>query len=126
MPPVGDVLRRICADDPLASEGAALVGRVLDASGRPLAGATVRATWSGYVRPGGGSDGVLFRDVTELETTTETDGIYRLCGVRRGERVEVVTIVDGVERPGGVVTIGLDDAGELLEIRRRDESRDAR
>jgi hypothetical protein len=102
------------------------VGRVLDASGRPVDGATVRATWSGYVRPGGDPDGIMFRDVAGSETATGSDGIYRLCGVRRGERLEVVSIVDGVERPGGVVTIGPDDAGALLEIHRRDEPRDSR
>jgi hypothetical protein len=63
---------------------------------------------------------VLFQDASGLETITRSDGTYRLCGVRRREPIEVVLIVDGIERAAEVITISGSDAGALLEIRRRD------
>ena len=126
MPSVADLLRAGCREPQGASEGGALVGRVLDARARPVDGATVRTTWSEYVSPGGDPGGTVLRDVEGLETATGADGIYRFCGLRRGEPLEVVSIVSGVEQPGGVVTIGREDAGALLEIHRRDEPLDPR
>jgi hypothetical protein len=121
LPRVADLLRAVCLEHAGASEGAALVGRILDNAGRPVQNATVRAKWSSLGSlGGGGAAGVLFRDISGLEATTGADGIFRLCGVVRGERLEIVSIVDGIERGPEVITIPGNDAGALLEIRRRD------
>jgi hypothetical protein len=64
--------------------------------------------------------GVLFQDASGLETITGPDGTFRLCGVMRREPIEVVTVVDGVERTADAITIPGSEAGALLEIRRRD------
>ncbi|MGE0160281.1 MAG: carboxypeptidase-like regulatory domain-containing protein [Gemmatimonadales bacterium] len=120
LPPVGDLLRAACRDSSGATDVGVLAGRLLDRDGRPVAGGTVRAVWSRYERLGGDPAGVMIRDTGGLETTTESDGSYRLCGVRRGERLDVVSIVDGVERPAEAIAIGEQDVGALLEIRRRD------
>jgi hypothetical protein len=119
MPPVADLLRAACGDLAGAADAGALVGRVLDTSGRPVEGAIVRATWSSLEAIGGDAPGALFRTTAGLETTTGVDGTYRLCGVVRGEPLEVVSIVDGVERAADVVTVPENEAGALLEIRRR-------
>jgi hypothetical protein len=119
MPPVGELLRGVCGGEPGAAEDGVLVGRVLDATGRPVANATVRATWSTYDAPGGDPASLMVRTTDGVETTTGADGIYRLCGVLRGVRLEIVSIVDGVERTAEAVTISEDDVGALLEIRRR-------
>jgi hypothetical protein len=118
MPPVADLLRAACSGvDTLASTGA-IIGRVLDAASRPVEGATVRATWSSFETVGGDAGGALFVDTSGLETTTGADGTYRLCGVVRGEPLEVVSVVGGVERVADRLTIPEDQVGALLEIRR--------
>jgi hypothetical protein len=115
MPSVADLLRVACEGSD-APDAGAIVGRVLDAAGRPVPGATVRATWSSLEALGGDA---LLRNTSGLETTTGADGTYRLCGVARREPLEVVSVVDGVERAGDVLTIPEDQVGVLLEIRRR-------
>jgi hypothetical protein len=113
MPPVADLLRAACGAG-VAGMGS-IVGRVLDADGRAIEGATVRATLSRFELRGGG----VVRTASGLETTTGADGTYRLCGVVRREPLEVVSIVDGIEDVADVITISGDEAGALLEIRRR-------
>jgi len=117
MPSVGDLLAQACRD--ADSEGAAVVGRVVDASGRPVAGATVRATWISTDALGAADlNGVLVQDRAGLETTTDPNGAYRLCGVPRGPRIDVVSIVEGEERAAESLIIER-GVGALHQIRRR-------
>jgi len=120
VPTLADMLRTACGDFDGASDTGVIVGRVLDADGGPVEGATVRATLSSYEALGGGNvGGVLFRNASGVETTTGAGGSYRLCGVTRREPLEVVSVVDGIERAAQVITIPGNEAGALLEIRRR-------
>jgi hypothetical protein len=116
LPKVGDLLRTVCPDLPERG-GGVLVGRVLDSTGRPLSGATVQVVWSSFgADPGGG-----LREISNgLETTTDADGAYRLCGVALGRRLEVMSRVGEAERSAGSLTIGEGEVGTLFEIRRRD------
>jgi hypothetical protein len=118
MPSVADMLRAACGAGGSLVDMGAIVGRVLDASGRPVAGATVRVTWSRLEAPGGDARGALLRNTAGLETTTGSDGTYRLCGIARREPLEVVSVVEDVERAADVLTIPADQVGALLEIRR--------
>jgi hypothetical protein len=118
LPSIGELLAQACRDQPDGSEGASVVGRVVDAGGRPIAGAIVRATWISTDALGATDlNGVLVQDRTGLEATSEPNGAYRLCGVPRGPRIDVVSIVDGVERTARSLIIER-GVGAVHEIRR--------
>lgn len=65
----------------------ALIGLVRDDRGNPVAGAEIRASWTG--RWTGDASTVLQTTVTEGWTRSEQDGRYRLCGVPLDEIVEI-------------------------------------
>jgi hypothetical protein len=118
MPSVGDLLAQACRDQPDASEGATVVGRVVDSAGRPIAGAIIRATWiSGDALGATDLSGLLVLDRSGLETTTDPNGAYSLCGVPRGPRIDVVSIVQGEERTAESLIIER-GVGALHQIRR--------
>lgn len=124
MPSVNDLLRSVCAETPGGSGGATLVGRVLDDAGQPLEGVIVRATWSSLVTLGGlGQDRPLGGAGASAEIVTGSTGAYTFCGVPRGERLDIVTVMAGVDSSAGGLTIGPGRAGALFEIRRTRENR---
>jgi hypothetical protein len=119
IPSVGELLSRACSDRPDASAGGAVVGRVIDSTGLGVVGATVRATWVSTDAPGATDlNGVLVQDRSGLETTTDASGAYRLCGVPRGVRIDVSSILDGQERSAQSLIIER-GAGALHQINRR-------
>ncbi len=119
MPSVSDLLRDVCAEGPGTSGGATLVGRVVDDVGQPLEGVTVRVTWSTLQALGApGQARRLLGNVSGFEVVTGPSGAYTFCGVPRGERLDVVTVMGEAEASAGGLTISPGRAGALHEIRR--------
>ncbi len=123
MPSANDLLLEACRTQLGAAGGGAFVGRVVDAEGGAWAGATVRATWSGFGLGAPGQDALRLVDRSGLEVTTGQDGAFTLCGVPRGPQISVSTVVDGAEVGADPVTIGAAEAGRAVEIRRARENR---
>lgn len=71
----------------------ALIGIVRDERGNPVAGAAIRASWSG--RWTGDARTVLQATVHEGSTRSEQDGHYRMCGVPLDEIVEIFAAAPG-------------------------------
>lgn len=65
-------------------EGATLRGRVTDARGRPIAGATIATEWEGRTEFGQ-FEAELGAYVSDASTTTDADGHYRLSGLLPGQ-----------------------------------------
>ena len=123
MPSTNDLLLEACRAELGAAGGGALVGRVVDAADGPWAGATVRATWSGFGLGAPGQDRRGMGDRAGVEGTTGPDGAFTLCGVPRSARISISTLVDGAEVSASPVTIGAAEAGRAVEIRRARETR---
>jgi hypothetical protein len=117
MPTDSELLREVCRGR-AASGGASLAGRVVDARGRPLSGAIVRATWPAP-RPAGAAAPVIAVRRRQ-EVTTGEDGTYTLCDLPRGPALDVSTIVDGFEVAAEPLTLGATEAGALRELSRPD------
>lgn len=89
LPSVGDVLFDACRGQPRPETSVVLLGRVIDARGRPVSGASVRVLWTDYqlrtvnrlVLFGGDSSG--------LETTSDARGHYMFCQVPTDIALEV-------------------------------------
>lgn len=64
-----------------------LIGLVRDDRGNPVAGAAIKASWSG--RWTGAASSVLDTTTKEGATRSEQDGYYRVCGVPLDETVEI-------------------------------------
>jgi protocatechuate 3,4-dioxygenase beta subunit len=119
MPSVSDLLREACLDQPDASTGASLVGRVVDEAGQPLQGVSVRVTWSSMQALGSSGQGrMLLGNVSGLEVVTSSTGAFTFCGVPRGERLDLATAIGGEEASAGGLTIAPGRAGALHDIRR--------
>lgn len=120
-----EVLRDACAGEEAVEGTSVLGGRVVDgASGIPLAGATVRATWTGWdiytsgpsgtSRPRGGGDPAaglvgIEENVSQYEAVTGADGRFLFCRVPAGTGVVVeAAVADRVAEPD---TLVLGEAG---------------
>jgi len=120
MPPVADMLLAACSAEPLATGTGVVIGRVIDEAGAPWPGVTVRAVWSDRQVVDSSVQTRVFLEERGggMETTTGSDGTYRLCGVPRAEPLTFSTLVEGSERAAGSATVGADQAGLVHEIRR--------
>ena len=119
LPSVGDVLFEACRDKPRPEDSAVLAGVVHDARLRPIAGATVRVQWMEY-RFGGAVSleeaSGFTEEMSGLETTAGTQGLYRFCGVPTDMTLYVVGLVGEEESETYIVRIDVDQGAELQAI----------
>lgn len=110
IPSPAELLVALCEGE-LEPGTSALGGVVRHAdTDEPLPGATVRVRWSS-IRATGATIGVVAREeFTELRTTADERGGYRLCGVPRREELTLVASVDGED--GREQTLSLSDRQE--------------
>jgi hypothetical protein len=120
MPSVGELLRDACRESTEDPEGAVLRGRVVDATGQPVAGAAVRVTWPDALQSIGPNDPryALLQERSGLEIGTAENGTYTLCGVLREVALEIVSFVQGANEVAGELVIPRGEAGAIFEIRR--------
>ena len=117
MPSPGDLLARVCEGE--TPTGAGVVGGVVrDASTRrPIPEAAVRMRWS-RLELNGVRTGLVDREsYTELQTTTDRNGVYRFCAVPRREELTIVAGVAGVDGPGETLRLSDDEAGRMHIVR---------
>lgn len=129
-----EVLRDACAEEEAVDRTAVLGGRVVDgASGVPMEGALVTATWTGWdigtiaagSAPRGGGDPAaglvrLEQRDGQYEAITGTDGRFLFCRVPAGPSVVVeAAVADRVAEPE---TLVLEEAGrgEFITVYIRD------
>ena len=93
MPSPAALLREACGTE--TEPGTSVLGGVVrDAvTHEPIAGATVRVTWSRVDLVATTSR----QTRSGFETTTDAFGVYRFCSVPRREELTIVSSVDGVE-----------------------------
>jgi hypothetical protein len=97
IPSYATLRNRLCArDDQLADATGLAVGYVRDPLGKPVANAHVSATWPvSWVQRGGKL--VATESQRLLETDTDSDGAYVLCGFTRGALMTTRVYVAGVK-----------------------------
>ena len=116
MPSAASVLTDVCSEvrmvgpewenlPPQAKGTGILVGWVRDAvTDEPLPGAVVRVLSYRYeFRPGGAS--VIDRGMFGVQTTTDEEGVYRVCRLPERELLTVVVVYEGVETEGDTLKI---------------------
>jgi hypothetical protein len=93
MPTPAALLREACGTE--TEPGTSVLGGVVRnaATNEPIAGATVRVTWSRVDLVATTSR----QTQSGFETTTDAFGVYRFCSVPRREELTIVSSVDGVE-----------------------------
>ncbi len=122
-----EVLRGACADEEPVEGTGVLIGSIIDAfSGLPADGATVTATWTGWDidslgpatggrNPRGGGDPstglvAVEQRTGRYETTTGTDGRFRLCRVPAGpDGLVEATLGERAAEPERIV---IEEAGQ--------------
>ena len=101
-PSVRDALARACpgvGHPDSAATNRVLQGVVRLADGTPVSNAVVRARWLGRVDlRGSGVAGVSAQEL-RAETTTNADGLFRVCGLDRGRPVRLTAIRDSLRGP---------------------------
>ena len=131
-----EVLRAACADEEAVEGTSILAGRVADAaSGAPVAGATVTATWTGWDiytsgpstsgNPRGGGDpaaglvGVEER-TGQYEEVTGADGRFLFCRVPVGPDIVVEAIAARAAAQPGTLVFEEAGQGEFMTVYIRD------
>lgn len=92
VPPVRALAQRLCADVPATDSAALLIGVVRDTSGSSANGASVRAEWNEFTKPG--SERLAQRTMS-IETTARAAGRFAICGLPTNRPLTIRARRDG-------------------------------
>lgn len=128
-PSIGDVLFEACEGVERARDTVLLAGSVVDARGRPVPGAMVQVSWTGYSTTGGGDiqlatgstrgggfGGNLNEDVSGFQTEANQTGFFKFCGVPAGARLQLMGISGDQESEEYEVRIPSTETGRLVVL----------
>jgi len=120
VPSYGTLRGRLCGRNETGTESQGMMaGYVRDASGKPLARAHVWASWQiGWVQQNGRL--VSTNQQRTVETDTNSDGSYLMCGLSRATQITATTPAHAAGTVDVVVTVGVQSSARMEEyIRER-------
>lgn len=108
MPPLSDLLFEMCRAEAPPEGTAVLTGRVLQGPARAsVSNATVAVRWEEFrMDPRGTPDRrITGAEVSGIETTTDSEGLYRICAVPEGRLLRATVTVGERELPADTLRI---------------------
>jgi len=108
MPPLSDLLFEMCRSEAPPEGTAVLTGRVLQGpAGAPVPNATVSVRWEDFRMDPRGTPGrqITGADVSGIGTTTDAEGLYRICAVPEGRLLRASVTIGERELPEDTLRI---------------------